>query len=222
MSSFFANLRDYLDTYGQETLQQLGWHIVLSLVPVVLGLVLALPIGYLAFRKRWTYPPLVSIAGLLYTVPSLALFVLMPGILGTGILDPINVVIALTIYTVALLVRVVADGLNSVPLDVRQSALAMGLNGVQRVTRVELPVAVPVIAAGLRVAVVSNVSMVSVAALIGVPQLGQLFTTGFQLQNTAPIVLGIVACLVLALIFDALIVLATRILTPWRSAGRSS
>ena len=138
----------------------------------MLGLLIALPIGWLAHRYRWLYAPLITIAGLLYTIPSIALFVVLPGLLGTKVLDPINVVVALTLYTVALLVRVVADGLASVPDDVAQAATAMGYKRFQRLVAVELPIAVPVIAAGLRVAAVSNVSLVAVAAMIGVPAAG--------------------------------------------------
>jgi len=188
----------------------------------VLGLVLALPLGWLARRYRFAYGPLVSIAGLLYTVPSLALFVLLPGVLHTRILDPVNVVVALTIYSVALLVRVVADGLAAVPEDVEMAARAMGYGPVQRLLAVQLPIAVPVIVAGLRVATVSNVSLVSVSALLGVPQLGQLFTTGFSLVVTEPIVLGIAGCVLLAVTFDVLLVIAGRLLTPWRRAVRSA
>jgi osmoprotectant transport system permease protein len=127
----------------------------------------------------------------------------------------------MTIYTVALLVRTVADGLAAVPDDVLQAATAMGFRRMRRFLRVELPVAVPVIAAGLRVAAVSNVSMVSVAALIGVPQLGSLFTDGFQRNFMAPLLTGIVLCLFLALLLDGCILLVTRILTPWRTAVSS-
>ena len=98
-------------------------------MPLLIGLIISLPLGWLARRYRWVYPPLVSLAGLLYTIPSLALFILLPGILKTKILDPTNVVVALTIYTVALLVRVVADGLAAVPDDVLQAATAMGYRG---------------------------------------------------------------------------------------------
>ncbi len=145
---------------------------------------------------RWIYPPMLSISGLLYTIPSIALFVLIPPLLGLKALNPIQVPIALTIYSVALLVRVVADGLGSVPEDVLQAATAMGFGPIQRLFKVELPIAVPVIAAGLRVATVSNVSIVAVAGTIGLANLGQLFTTGFQLSSPTayypPIVLGIV------------------------------
>ena len=103
---------------------------------------------------------------------------MLPGILGTRVLDPLNVVVALTLYTLALLVRVVADALDSVPPLVVQSASAMGYRPIRSLITVELPIAIPVIGAGLRVAAVSNVSLVSVGALLGIPQLGQLFTTG--------------------------------------------
>jgi osmoprotectant transport system permease protein len=112
-------------------------------------------------------------------------------------------------------VRTVADALGAVPDSVIASATAMGLRPVRRLLTVELPLAVPVIAAGLRVAAVSNVSIVSVAALIGVPQLGSLFTDGFYRDFLDPIVAGLVACVLLALVFDLLILALTRWLTPW-------
>lgn len=208
----------YFKQHHSEIFTWLGYHVWLSALPVLLGLVIALPLGWLAQRYRWLYAPLISVAGLLYTIPSIALFVVLPGILGTKVLDPANVAVALTIYTVALLVRVVADGLASVPDDVAQAATAMGYKRFQRLVAVELPIAVPVIAAGLRVAAVSNVSLVAVAATIGVPELGQLFTNGFQLSYFTPILIGIVLCLALALVFDTAIVLTTRLLTPWRRA----
>ena len=193
-------------------------HVWLAGVPLLLGLLIALPLGWAARRWSRLYPVLISTSGLLYTIPSLALFVLMPIILGTKVLDPVNVVVAMTIYTVALLVRTVADGLGSVPDHVLQAARAMGYGGLRRFFGVELPLAVPVIAAGLRVAAVSNVSIVSVASLIGVPQLGNLLTDGYDRFITAEIIAGIVACVVLALVFDALILLGERLLTPWRRA----
>jgi osmoprotectant transport system permease protein len=209
---------DYFRTNSDEILSWLGWHARLSALPLLIGLAIALPLGWLARRYRWLYPPLVTVAGLLYTIPSLALFILLPGVLKTRILDPTNVVVALTIYTVALLVRVVADALAAVPEEVLQAATAMGYRRVGRLLRVELPIAVPVIAAGLRVAAVSNVSLVSVAALIGIPQLGQLFTNGFQLSYQTPILLGILLSVLLALVFDSAIQLLARLLTPWRRA----
>ena len=190
-------------------------------VPLVVGFLLALPLGYLAFRYRWIYPPTVTATGLLYTIPSLALFILLPGILHTKILNPLNVAVALTIYTLALLVRVVADALKAVPEEARNTATAMGYTPRQRLLGVELPLAVPVIAAGLRVAAVSNVSLVSVAAIIGVPQLGQLFTAGFQTFSNAPILLGLILVILLAFAFDAVILLIARALTPWQRVAQA-
>jgi osmoprotectant transport system permease protein len=205
--------------------EDLGWlwdHVWLSALPVVIGLAISLPLGYLARRYRWVYPPMLSITGLLYTIPSIALFVIVPPLFGLKSLDPLQVPIALTVYSVALLVRVVADGLASVPDDVLQSATAMGFGRVRRLVSVELPIAVPVIAAGLRVAMVSNVSLVAVAGTIGMNNLGRLFDQGIQLSTPTayypPIVLGIVLCVLLATVFDVVIVLANRAATPWRRA----
>ncbi|MFQ6170746.1 ABC transporter permease [Oryzobacter sp. R7] len=193
-------------------------HVWLAGVPLLLGLVASLPLGWAA--KRWprSYPPILTSTGLLYTIPSLALFVIMPGLLGTKILDPVNVVVAMTIYTVALLVRTVADGLRAVPDHIEQAATAMGYRGIRRLFGVELPLAVPVIAAGLRVAAVSNVSIISVASLLGVPQLGDLLVDGYQRVIWGELLTGIAACVLLALLFDAVIVALTRVLTPWRAA----
>ncbi len=194
-------------------------HAVLASAPLLAGLLLAIPLGWLARRYRVLRTPLIVGTGLLYTIPSLALFILMPLVLGTGILDPLNVVVALTVYTVALLVRTVSDGLASVPEDVLQAASAMGIGRVSRFFKVELPLAVPVISAGLRVAAVSNVSIVSVAALLGIAQLGSLFTDGFARNYLDPIVVGILACIALALVFDLLIVALTKVATPWLRVG---
>jgi len=200
----------------------LATHAYLAVVPLILGLALALPLGWLARRVPALYTPLVAVTGLLYTIPSLALFILMPLVLGTLTLDPVNVIVALTVYTVALLVRTVADGLGAVPETVLQAATAMGIGRVRRFFTVELPLAVPVISAGLRVAAVSNVSIVSVAALIGVSQLGSLFTDGFARDFLVPIVVGILASLLLALALDAAISGLTRLATPWLTVRRAT
>jgi osmoprotectant transport system permease protein len=199
-------------------------HAVLAVIPLVLGLAVAIPLGWIAHGQRFVRAAVVAGTGLLYTIPSLALFVLMPLVLGTGILDPLNVVAALTVYTVALLVRTVTDGLSAVPDEVIQAATAMGFGRARRFATVELPLAVPVIAAGLRVAAVSNVSIVSVAALLGIPQLGSLFTDGFARDFVDPIVVGLVACVALALILDLGIldmgILGlSRLATPWQRVG---
>jgi len=196
-----------------------GAHVVLAGLPLLIGLLIAIPLGWAARNWPRAYPVVVSTSGLLYTIPSLALFILMPLLLGTRILDPINVVAAMTVYTVALLVRTVADGIGSVPDHVQQSAIAMGYGRFRRFHTIELPLAVPVITAGLRVAAVSNVSIVSVASLVGVSQLGDLLIDGYRRNIPAELWLGIVATLLLALIFDVVITAAGRALTPWTRAA---
>jgi len=213
---------DYFQNNQSDVLHWLWNNAWLAGVPLVVGFLLALPLGYFASRYRWIYPPTVTATGLLYTIPSLALFILLPGVLHTKILDPLNVAVALTIYTVALLVRVVADALNAVPEEARSTATAMGYTPRQLLLGIELPLAVPVISAGLRVAAVSNVSLVSVAAIIGVPQLGQLFTAGFQTFSNAPILLGLILVILLAFAFDAVILLIARALTPWQRVVQAS
>ena len=208
----------YLQDHFQQTVERFYTHAWLAVLPLVIGLVLAIPLGWLASRYRRVYPGVINLAGLLYTLPSVALFVIMPSIIGTKILSPINVVVALTIYTVALMVRVIADALIAVPAEVRSAAVAMGFTGLGRFLRVDLPIAVPVIVAGLRVAAASNVGLVSVGALIGVDQLGSLFTEGFTLFVGSIVLLGILLCVLLALILDTTIVLIGRRLTTWQRA----
>lgn len=198
---------------------KLAWtHAWLAGIPLLVGLLLALPLGWLARRYSWLYAPFTAGFGLLYTIPSLALFVMLPLVTHYGILDPKNVIIALSLYTLALLVRTVADGLGAVPDHVQNAATAMGYTRGKRFFAIELPLAVPVIAAGLRVAAVSNVSIVSVGTIIGVQQLGLLFSDGFNRDFYDPLVVGIIGCVVLALLFDGIIIGLTRLFTPWLRA----
>jgi osmoprotectant transport system permease protein len=209
-----------LDLIGALLLQ----HIYFALPPIVIGLVLAIPLGWLANRNAALRSTLINVAGLLYTIPSLALFVLLPPLLGIGILNPLNVLVALTVYTLALLVRTVADGLSAVPPIVVNSATAMGYTPFRRFVGVELPLAVPVILAGLRVASVSAISLVTVGAVIGFGGLGKMFTDAFQRDIPAETIAGIVLVLLLALVLDGLILLLGRAITPWSrshsTAGR--
>ena len=193
-------------------------HLYFALPPVVLGLLLAIPLGWLANRTATGRTIVINVAGLLYTVPSLALFVILPAILGTGILNPVNVIVALTVYTVALLVRTVADALSAVPGMVIDSATAMGYRPLRRFVSVELPLSVPVVLAGLRVAAVSSISLVTVGSVIGFGGLGKMFTDGFQRDIPQEIIAGIVLVLVIALVVDGLLILAGRALTPWLAA----
>ncbi|WP_184690120.1 ABC transporter permease [Saccharothrix tamanrassetensis] len=196
-------------------------HIYLSLVPLVISVVLAVVLGLACHRFRWVNTVLVSVSNVLYTIPSLALFVIIPAVIGTSVLAPVNVVIALTLYTTTLLVRPVAEALAAVPDHVRAAATAMGFRPWRRFLTVELPLAVPVLAAGVRVGSVSNISLVSVGALIGTGGLGVLFTDGFRQRYLAPIIVGIVLTMVLALVVDLILVVLRNALTPWTKAGRS-
>ncbi len=220
---FLQDVWDYLETNGETVLDALVQHIWLALVPVAIAFVLSLPLGWLVVRFRWVRHPMLTASSIVYTIPSLALLLLLPGLIGTSILDPLNVVIALALYSLALLVRTTADGLASVEPQAVQAAVAMGYTPVRRWFSVELPLSLPVVFAGLRVATVANISMVSVAALIGIGGLGQLFTRGFQLGfYLPPIVIGLVLSVALALVADLTIVLAQRALTPWARVGVSS
>lgn len=206
----------YVSDNAGDIAYRMFLHAEMAGIPLVIGLVLALPLGWLARRNQVVRLILLTGSGLLYTIPSLALFVVMPLILGTPILAGWNVVAAMTLYTLALLVRTVVDGLDAVPDDVRQAATAMGYPALKRFWSVELPLAVPVIGGGLRVAAVSNVSIVSVAALLGIPQLGIYLTSGYNRTYWTEIWVGIVAILVLALVFDLVIQAGTRALTRWQ------
>ena len=198
-------------------------HIRQSVIPVVLGLVCAVPLGWVAWRYRLVRGTLLTISGLLYTIPSLALLALLPGILGVSFLSEINLLVALTLYAIALLTRSVADGFDAVDPDARLAAIAMGYGPVRRFWSVDLPLAGPVILAGLRVAAVSTVSLATVGVLIGVTNLGYLFTNGLQRRIVPEVLAGIVAVMVIAVVIDLLLVLAGRLLLPWsRATSRSA
>jgi osmoprotectant transport system permease protein len=200
-------------------LAALGEHVVLAILPVLLGLVLAVPLGWLANQSNLARAILIPSAAVLYTVPSLVLFVVLPGLLGTKILNPINVVVALAIYTIALLVRTVADALAAVPAMVVAAATAMGFRPTRRFVEVEFPLAIPVLITGLRVATVSNISLVSIGALVGVGGLGQLFTVGFNRDNMTEVLVGIVLSMLLALIADGVLMVLGRAASPWNQVG---
>jgi len=195
-------------------------HLVLSLPPILLSFALALPLGWLANRYRPTRGAILSIAGLFYAIPSLPLLFMLPVIIGTSLRSPANLIAALTLYGLALMVRVVADGLASVDPDVRQSATAVGFSGWSRFWLVELPLAGPVLLAGVRVVAVSTVSLATVGAVIGAQSLGSLFTDGFQRGIQVEIVTGIVATVLLALVLDGAVVLVGRVLLPWTRRTR--
>jgi osmoprotectant transport system permease protein len=199
-----------------DRLVDLTWqHLWLSVLPVVLGFLIALPLGWWASRYHLVRGPVLSLGGILYSLPSLPLLVIIPGIIGTSFLDPVNVAITLTLYAVALLVRTVADAFGQVSGEVLDAASASGYSRWQRAFAVELPLAGPAMLAGIRVASVSTVSLVTVGALVGVSNLGSLFTEGFQRYFTTEIIVGMVLVVALALVLDLCWVVLGRLLIPW-------
>ncbi|MBH0009123.1 ABC transporter permease [Salinibacterium sp. UTAS2018] len=195
-------------------------HVRLSILPIVLGFLISIPLGWLAYRFKLTRGILLTLAGLLYTIPSLALFVILPPLLGISFLSELNITIALTLYAVAIMARSVADALASVDPAIRQSATAVGFGGWRRFWTVDFPLAGPVVLAGLRVAAVSTVSLVTVGILIGVESLGYLFTNGFQRRILEEIFAGVVMTVIVALLIDRALVLLGRMLMPWATVAK--
>lgn len=203
-------------------------HLYQGIIPVLVGTALSIPVARYASRRRAREDDakthrsgaytLVHGFGLLYTIPSIAFFVLMPLILGTSIISPVNVLVALTIYTMALMVRSGVDAFNAVPEHVVESSRALGYTPARAFFTVELPLALPVLFAGIRVATVANIAMVSVSAVIGVSSLGTLFTDGLARSIPAELITGVVLSAVLAYLADALLALTARRLTAWRTA----
>ena len=195
-------------------------HLALTAPPIVIGLVLSIPLGYAASRSRVARSILLSLGGILYTIPSIALLVLVPVVLGLAILDPLNLVFALSIYAVAIMVRSAADAFASLPKDVLASATAIGFSRWQRFFVVELPLAIPVLLAGVRVVSVSTVSIASVGALTGIDQLGSFFTDAFQRSFPTEAIVGMVSILLIAGAYDVILSRTGRALTPWdRTSG---
>lgn len=196
-------------------------HARLSAIPILIGFAASLPLGWLASRVRWLRAVVLTVFNVIYTIPSLALFVVLPLILGTKILDDLNVIVALSLYAVAMMLRGTIDAFGSVSGDVLQSATAQGFSGPSRFWTVQFPLAGPVLLANLRVVSVSTVSLLSVAALVGSGGLGYLFTNGYSRSFIDEIVIGIVFTVLLALVFDAILVLAGRLLMPWNRRAKA-
>ena len=188
----------------------------------MLGLLIAVPLGALVQRTTTLRRLTTITASIIFTIPSLALFVVLPLIIPTRILDEANVIVALTLYTTALLVRAVPEALDAVPAPVLDAATAVGYRPLTRMLKVELPLAIPVLVASLRVVAVTNISMVAVGSVIGIGGLGTWFTEGYQSNKSDQIIAGIIAIFVLAIVIDTLIMLAGRLATPWTRAARAT
>ncbi|MBF9335204.1 ABC transporter permease subunit [Microbacterium lacticum] len=201
---------DNLDLIWSLTLD----HVRQSVIAIALGFVIALPIGWAAWRYTILRGPVLTAIGLLYTIPSLGLFALLAA-LGVPYLSETNLIIALTIYGVAIMTRSVTDGLDSVDPATRSAAIAVGFGPWRRFWTVDLPLSGPVLLAGLRVTATSTIALATVGILIGVQNLGYLFTNGFQRRIVPEILAGVVAVVVIALLVDLLLVIAGRIAMPW-------
>ncbi len=195
-------------------------HLRLSLIPVVIGLAIAVPLGLLVQRAPLPRRLTTATASVIFTIPSLALFVVLPLIIGTRILDEANVIVALSAYTTALMVRAVLEALDAVPGPLRDAATAIGYGPLARMLKIELPLSISVLVAGLRVVVVTNIAMVSVGSVIGIGGLGSWFTAGFQMNKSEQIVAGIIAMFTLAIVIDTLISVLGRLATPWEHGRR--
>ncbi len=194
-------------------------HLLLSAPAILAVFVISIPVAWTANRIRPLREVIVSGSGLLYAIPSLPLFIVMPILLGTGIRDAINVVVALTLFGLALMVRSAAEALGSVDDSTKLSATAVGYSGWGRFFGVELPLAGPTLLAGLRVVSVSTISLVSVSAVLGVRSLGSLFTDGFERNIIPSILAGIIMTAVLALILDLILIALGKLTMPWASSA---
>lgn len=203
-----------LDNVG--TITDATWaHVWLALPAIVVSFFVAVPVAWVASRFRRSRFTLLLVAGLIYAIPSLPLFIVLPLILGTPVRSPVNVVAALGLYGVALMVRYAADALDAVSNDALLAATAMGYGAWRRFFGVQLPLAGPALLAGLRVVAVSTVSLVPVSALLGVNSLGLLLTDGFQRGIFAEVLAGIAATVAVAVAVDLGLVALGRLLMPW-------
>ena len=195
-----------------------GSHLLQALPPILIAFVLSLPMAKLANARGWLRTGVTTTSGLMYAIPSLPLFVLLPGLIGTSVRSPVNIAIALSLYGLALMVPAASDAFRSVDRHVLSSATAQGYAPLARFLHVELPLAGPVLLAGVRVVAVSTISLVTVGGVLGVSSLGMLFVDGFRRGIIAEIAAGVVLTAVLALVTDALLVLLGRALMPWTRA----
>jgi len=201
---------------------QLAWtHVLLSVPAITISVLVAVPLGRLAHRYPRPGGALLSAASLLYAIPSLPLLIIIPVVLGIPLRSSATMVVALSVYGVALLVRSAADAFGAVDARVRLAATAIGFSPWALFWRVELPLATPVLLAGVRVVVVSTVGLATIGALVGIPSLGSLFTDGFQRGIAGEVITGIVATVALALALDGACALTGRALTPWTRSARS-
>jgi osmoprotectant transport system permease protein len=202
---------DHLD----EIWMRLGEHVTLTLLAVAYGLLISFPLALIAVRWRRLYPPVVGVTGVLYTIPSIALFVIL--IPWTG-LSRTTALIPLVTYTLLILIRNIVAGLRALPAEVKEAAQGMGYRPLRQLFSVELPLALPAIVAGIRIATVTTIGLITVTALIGQGGLGQFMIDGFQRDFRTPLTVGIVLSVALAVAADLILVGTQRLLSPWARA----
>jgi len=194
-----------------------GEHVRFTLIAIGLGMLLAFPIAYLCHRRPLAYPPVLAGTNIIYAIPSLAMFALLGPFLGYTNEKPI--IVAMALYTLVILVRNMVEGLRAVPRSVTDAATGLGYGRFRRFMTVELPLAVPTIIAGLRLATVSTISLITVGGAIGKGALGRMFADGIDRQIPVELWAGVLAVIALALTADLLILAIGRLLTPWTRAG---
>lgn len=203
---------DYLTDRWTTLRDALVEHVAITLAAVALGLLVAVPLALVARRYPRLESTVVSGSTILYTIPSLAMFsFLVP----YTYLTPTTVVIGLALYSLTILVRNLLAGLRSVPADAIEAAIGAGYSPWRRLTRIEMPLALPVVMAGLRVATVSTVALTTVGAIVGYGGLGDLLLTGVGTQFKAQILAASVLCVVLAVVLDLGLLAIQRLITPW-------
>lgn len=209
----------YVTDNGPAILGHLGEHVRLTVLAVLIGAAIALPLALIGRRFRWLAGPLLGVSTIVYTIPSLAMFALLFPLSG---LSATTVLIGLVAYSLVILLRNFLAGLASVPDDVREAARGMGYGPARMFVAVELPLALPTFMAGVRIATVSTVALATVGVLVGHGGLGQLIIGGFNANfYRAEIVTGSLLCVLLALVFDLLLAGVGRALTPWSRAVRA-
>lgn len=209
---------EYLRTRAHDLLDAVGQHLVLTAESVLAGIVVAIPLTLLARRWRPVAGPVLGVTTVLYAIPSLAMFSLLLPVFG---LSPSLVVTGLTLYSLTILVRNFLAGLRGVPEDVREAARGMGYGPVRLLLEVELPLALPAVLTGVRIATVSTVALVTVGAIVGYGGLGNLILSGLQSVFKAQVLTASVLCVLIAVVLDLLLLGVQRLLTPWtRAAGQ--
>ncbi|KOV96745.1 ABC transporter permease [Streptomyces sp. NRRL B-3648] len=206
-----------MSTRRQILLDAVVQHLQLTFLSVLIGLLVALPLAVLARRWGWAAGPVLAVTTVLYTIPSLAMFSLLLPLYG---LSATLVVAGLVLYSLTLLVRNILAGLRAVPQEIRQAALGLGYGPVRLLLTVELPLALPAAMAGLRIATVSAVSLVTVGAIVGFGGLGNLIYAGMNTYFKAQVLTASVLCVVIAVAADLLLLGVQRLITPWTRAAR--